>query len=109
MGDREGGDWLGDTTINWIEGDVGGNQNNYFAIEPGANSRPSTACLAPKHNNKQQSSSFVAADEQKARLFATDMQNKQQSAEEGGGKFDCSLVFITFYSNNTYFKPKLHQ
>jgi hypothetical protein len=41
-----------------------------------------------------------------------DMQNKQQSAEEGGGiccKFDCCLVSISFYRNNSYFKSKLHQ
>jgi hypothetical protein len=80
MGDREGGDRLEDTTINWVEGDGGGKHNNYFAFEPGANSRPSTACLALKHNNKQQPSSFVVANERKARPFATEMQNKQQSA-----------------------------
>jgi hypothetical protein len=105
----EGGGWPGDTTINWVEGDGAGKHNNYFDFEPGANSRPSTACLAPKHNNKQQSSSFVVVNERKARPFATDVQNKQQSAEEGGGKFDCCLVFISCYSNNTYYKKKLHQ
>jgi hypothetical protein len=89
-----------------------GEHNNYFALEPGANSRPSTACLAPKHNNKQQPSSFVVVNERMTRPFAMNMQNKQQSAKEGGGiccKFDCCLVSISFYSYNTYFKPKLHQ
>ena len=98
MGDREGGDRLGDTTINWVEGDGGGKHNNYFALEPGANSRPSTACLAPKHNNKQQPSSFVVANERMATQFAMKMQNKQQSAEEGGGicfKFVACLVFFS--------------
>ena len=96
MGDGEGGDRLGEVTINWVEGDIGGKHNNYFALDPGANLRPSTACLAPKHNNKQQSSSFVVVNERKARPFATDVQNKQQSAEEGGGKFNCCLVLLVF-------------
>jgi hypothetical protein len=112
INDREGGDRPGDVTINWVEGDIGGNHNNYFALEPGANSRPSTACLAPEHNNKQQPPSFVVANERRMRLFAMDMQDKQQSVEEDGGiccKFDCCLVFISFYRNNSYFKSKLHQ
>ena len=99
MNNREGGDQSGDVTINWVEGDGGGKHNNYL-FEHGANSRPSTACLAPEHNNKQQPSSFVVANVRRMRPFAMDMQDKQQSAEEGGGiccKFVavlCLLVFV---------------
>ena len=74
INNREGGGRPGDVTINWVEGDGGGKHNNYFALEPGANSRPSTACLAPEHNNKQQPPSFVVANERRMRLFAMDMQ-----------------------------------
>jgi hypothetical protein len=53
MGDREGGDRLGDITINcWGRGE--GDKTQQYCSEVGGSSKPSKADLAPKHNNKPQ-------------------------------------------------------
>jgi hypothetical protein len=83
-----------------------------IASEFGGSSKPSTADPAPKHNNKpQQPTIFIANEWTRQMQSKTTIKQATISLQGGGGicKFVACLVFISFYSYNTYFKPKLHQ
>jgi hypothetical protein len=81
----------------------------------GGGSKPSTADPAPKCNNQPQQPSLVVTNEW---TMHTIIQTKQQSNKEqflineerwGICKFVACLVFISFYSYNTYLAFKLMQ
>jgi hypothetical protein len=62
---------LSGTQQSAVGGGDGEGEIQKLFFEPRTNSRPSAACLAPKHNNKQQP---FTANEQKMRpLFASEM------------------------------------
>jgi hypothetical protein len=83
----------------WVE-EMEKDRHNNYSLSQGP---PSTACLAPKHNNQPYNNVQTMSNDSLADEEPNGTRSKQQSAKWEGGliyKICCCLVFISFYSCN---------
>ena len=112
INNREGGGRPGDVTINCLGGGRGERHNN-IVLKLGGMLEANHGRSCPK-TQQSTAASFVRCRERTEDETIRNGHANQTtiSLKRGGGifcNFVSCLVFISFYSNNTYFRSKLHE